>query len=338
MNYQETNNFNYSCKWIEGGMVFGSDAIYICCVNHKSSNGGWIPICNYSDYTEFNDELANIILKKRDEIRILNQTEKKYLNCRGCSQLVKSHWKKSKYLLNLISLTYSTYCNFKCSYCYLKHDKDIKRDNNPDFLPFIKSIIDSGILDKNTEIFWGGGEPLLFNNFKQIVKLLLKNNCYQIFNTNGSIYSDCVDEVLKSNQGKIVCSIDAGLSATYQKIKGKSNYFDRVWENIAKYSNKKNIFAKYILLKENNNKANIINFIELCKHNGITNVICDLNSMNATVNNSICSGIAYMIKIARLNNIQISLSGIGIESLISEKSTNVNELLKKVFTQLKKYI
>ena len=133
--------------------------------------------------------------------------------------------------------------------------------------------------DKNVAITWGGGEPVLLKNFKNIFKNFIDSK-YPKFQdirvySNSIIYSELIHKYLDQNKIILTTSTDAGTQETYQKVRGVKKGFLKIFENLKKYNTKKNgnIIIKYILTSDNYKNKEIDSFVNLIRKYKLLN--CD---------------------------------------------------------------
>lgn len=92
-------------------------------------------------------------------------------------------------------------CNKNCKYCFKFNKEDLSLEDNKKIL---KSLIDR----KVERIAWTGGEPFLYKDLKELLKLSKENNIINHVNTNASLLNE---ENLKENIeniDRIIISLD----------------------------------------------------------------------------------------------------------------------------------
>ena len=134
--------------------------------------------------------------------------------------------KKSKTLnLNYLPITMdiepTTGCNFRCTMCQVSSPNFISK--NLDFETFKQ------VVDENKQLLkiklQGMGEPLVNNNFFNMVEYASKYSIVSEITTNGSLLNQ--KNILKlknSNLSRITISIDGATEEVFQKIRVKSNF------------------------------------------------------------------------------------------------------------------
>ncbi|MDD5681325.1 MAG: radical SAM/SPASM domain-containing protein [Candidatus Omnitrophica bacterium] len=129
----------------------------------------------------------------------------------------------------LIELT--NRCNHRCSFCFNSRSTRKKGNINPKLLESIlKEAYELGAREVG---FYATGEPLLFKNIEQYIKLAKETGYDYIYiTTNGALASpDKVKSLISAGLNSIKFSINAATRETYKLIHGKDD-FDRVIENL----------------------------------------------------------------------------------------------------------
>lgn len=165
-------------------------------------------------------------------------------------------------------------CNLKCIYCELWKTPKVPEVK---ILPYIRQMIEQGMLADNCMIDWAGGEPTILAEFEPITRLLWQEGYTLRFYTNALHYSPLVSEVLRSGRGIVVSSPDAGSREVFLAIKGKDR-FDKVWANLSSYceAGPGHIELKYVLCKQNCRHDEIERFLTLCSRLGVGRVYLSL--------------------------------------------------------------
>ncbi|MCG3665685.1 glycosyltransferase [Aliarcobacter butzleri] len=267
---EETDSFmndiskkSWSCYDLHNSIFFAPDEIRTCCkrffVDGKMK--GDVSLLTQKKHDIKNINSLNILNEKRDLYMRINKGET--TECSGCPFLEFKEW---GYLNELkpehISLEYHSICNMKCIYCSDTYygGKKAKYD--------IEQILNNLDLKNCKSIVWGGGEPTLDKNFKNILNILSNKipNVQQRVITNATTFIDEVFKGINENKISITTSIDAGTEETFNVIR-KYKKLSQVLENLSKYSEvtPKNVTVKYIFMNENNNLSEVLFFVELVK-------------------------------------------------------------------------
>ncbi len=254
---------SWSCYDLHNSIFFAPDEIRTCCkrffVDGKMK--GDVSLLTQKKHDLKNINSLNILNEKRDLYMRINKGET--TECSGCPFLEFKEW---GYLNELkpehISLEYHSVCNMKCIYCSDTYygGKKAKYD--------IEQILNNLDLKSCKSIVWGGGEPTLDKNFKNILNVLSNKipNVQQRVITNATTFIDEVFKGINENKISITTSIDAGTEETFNAIR-KYKKLSQVLENLSKYSEvtPKNVTVKFIFMNENNNLSEVLSFVELVK-------------------------------------------------------------------------
>lgn len=92
-------------------------------------------------------------------------------------------------------------CNKNCKYCFKFNRKDLSLEEN-------KKILQNLVNRKVKRIAWTGGEPYLYPDLKELLKLSKENNIINYVNTNGTLLND---DNLKENieyVDRLIISLD----------------------------------------------------------------------------------------------------------------------------------
>jgi MoaA/NifB/PqqE/SkfB family radical SAM enzyme len=161
-------------------------------------------------------------------------------------------------------------CNQECSFCY-QEDRSAK------------SVIDeviwkerlNKVYDNLETITIIGGEPTIMKNCSELIQLIYNKYPSILLKTitNGINFNDLWCDVFLSRGDKVIFSINAATSNTYNKIIKNGN-FEKSVNNMAALIEKRNkiksplkIHASYVVTQENKNE--ILNFVKLCLGLGV---------------------------------------------------------------------
>ena len=326
------NKKYYSCAYIEHGLNFlYDDLVHTCCYRRFIKDDGLV--MNLS-----NDKLdPTTVIRRKLEI-IFGINSGRINGCTDCPKLKRKRWREDwSFEIKDIVLNHYMGCNLKCKHCgYIKYRNGVRDTSHEKIIESIKILEDFGLIKDGIKIDVGGGEPSINIGINNILDYSLKKNYNIHINSNGSKYNQLfVDGILK-NRLNLTLTPDAGRKETYKVVKGR-DLFDKVWNNIARYSaaTKGNVSVKLILQKDNINDIN--DFIQLCKTHGIKETIIDidLNLVDKGVSQSFFKIISEGIKIAELNDFNVRLgSHWPKETLKYIESANYNRRSSK---NMKKY-
>lgn len=270
-----------SCEWIEHGIVFDCSNIIGSC-SHVNPSGGGRPIIK--------KEYRGEILKWEELFEIKNAhrqifKEGKVLDeCENCLFLTKKNWDEENYI-DKILLTPWYDCNSKCCYCYTTKDPHlVEKTQKYNLVPVIEDMIQRNILKKDAVVDFAGGEPTIFPDFEELLRLFVENDFKRIdIHTNAIKYSKAIEKGITENKVNILVSIDAGSKEIHEKVKNVKSY-DIVWENLSKYAIAnpditKLVRTKYIVVPEvNDSMEEITLWLKKSKDIGIKCVVLNFDS------------------------------------------------------------
>ncbi len=296
------------CNRIYEDILFWPFSVHKCC--HCTKVPYSPPVLSPFPPKKFN--FYNYLNKIKD-IMDLNQTPGG--PCLGCKFLIRQTVPPLPYekQIKFFTVNHFTKCNSNCVYCGIgRKTEDIKYN----LLPIIKSMVKSKMINDECLINWGGGEPVICSEFEDIAQFFLKHNIRQAINSSGIEFSQTISDGLSKDMMSIQISPDSGTEETYFKIKRQKN-FNKVWENIKKYSKYPNmLFVKYIFFSWSANENDVRKFIEKCIENGVKNIVidCESNSANnprsrfGAITQGIINLAILMKKLAIENNIKYEIS------------------------------
>lgn len=302
-----------SCEWLEYGIHFSPWGLEHCCMYaHRDKNYGVIYEFNEKNQYDFDD-----FFRKKKQVRNLHKKGKLSPFCKGCPLLQKKIWKNS-FKITKMAFSTNTKCNCDCIYCYTHLNKKIY-NMRPDIpvLYYIKKLIKENSIEKDCQIEFGGGEPVICGEFEELLNLFIDNNFKNIkIHSSGIQYSTAIERALNSDICVLIISPDAGTKDIYKKIKGVDK-FDDVWNNIIKYYNSQNqrknmVIIKYIiLLNTNDSKELIDSFFNKIIEAGIQIIAIDTdmvwyakNKNNETEIENLFKIVRYMENLAERKGIQ----------------------------------
>jgi organic radical activating enzyme len=180
-------------------------------------------------------------------------------------------------------------------------------------LPMIKSMVDDGLLAQNAQILWGGGEPTILPEFEDIYSLLAEYGVSQEVPTNGVVFSQTLQEYLKSSNTTVKMSLDAVNPETYRLIKG-ADVCSLAWESAARYAQAggNRVIVKMIVSEYNMDEVE--QFAAKCEELGIKNVAGDVDCTRPTEDQRIIHALARLAFACKDRGITFNLHPIGTEA------------------------
>lgn len=254
-----------SCTALQSSVYLAPDELRHCCKRffYKGKLQGDVQI-----FPVKKNQKISVKKIKSEKKKLIGKINKNKPNpCMGCPHLVEDYWKEIDNLeIKNLSIEAHSVCSMKCSYCSDVYFGGKKPNYN--LKETLNNFIEQKAFHKNVDIAWGGGEPLLLDDFESILtELTNKVNPYNnMIYTNAIKYSKVIESFLIKDKAKITTSIDAGNINTFKKIRGV-RAFDKVFQNLKKYNDaaKKNIIIKYILTEGNFDKDNLDGFLNKIK-------------------------------------------------------------------------
>lgn len=123
-----------------------------------------------------------------------------------------------------VDLNITTRCNLRCSYCsHFSSKGDIKKDlSTEEWLLFFKELSENSVLN----VCLSGGEPLMREDFKELVDGVVKNRMRFSMLSNGTLMTDDILEYIKSTKrcDSIQVSIDGPGPDTHDIFRGKGTF------------------------------------------------------------------------------------------------------------------
>jgi len=252
---------SWSCYDLHYSLFLAPNEIRTCCkrfFDEGKMKGDVVLLTNKFD-------IKNILKAKKNLYTDINKGQSN--ECNNCPFLEFKEW---GYIDNLkiehLSFEYHSVCNMKCIYCddiYYGGKKPIY-----DVAKLLDDLIINFSLDNCKSIVWGGGEPTVDNDFKDMFKKTAGSFKYvkQRIITNAIVFVDMIQEYVSNDQATITTSIDAGTKETFYLVR-KNSKFLTVFENLKKYASDRpeNITIKYILMDENKSIDELESFVNLIK-------------------------------------------------------------------------
>ena len=159
-------------------------------------------------------------------------------------------------------------CNLRCFYCMPADGIELRPRSEfmtkSEVLEIATTFVNLGV----KKIRLTGGEPLVRNDFREILEGLSKLNVELAITTNGVLIHKYIDDFKKYGLNSINISLDSLQEENFNKI-SRRNYFNEIIANITLLL-KENFKVKLnAVLMRGVNDAEIIDFIEFTKNKNV---------------------------------------------------------------------
>ncbi len=155
-------------------------------------------------------------------------------------------------------------CNLRCSYCRQSNEKDLDDDLGiVDYKNIFSQLQQMGC----TRVSIAGGEPLMSNNFFEIIKMGKKMIGDVSILTNGTLLSNEIAKRMEPYVSMIQVSLDARTPELHDKIRGQKLLWDRTVAGIRNAINA-NIPTSVRITMFQDNKNEAIPLMEWAKTEG----------------------------------------------------------------------
>jgi pyruvate-formate lyase-activating enzyme len=267
------------CRYLERGLSFSYHTVRACAIIH---HGRGSPVL--AEYTGGPLPLEEI-QSKRAEIQRANENDG-YPECRLCPHLNDvADPPASEPSIDWLGITHFIRCNIECDYCWLQwaewspRQSQEKRVQLYDVAPAILELIEGGLLAPDAVIDWGGGgEPTIMPEFDDLLARLDAHGTTQWIHTNAvHLPAPIRLGTLDGSRLQVLCSVDAGTAATYERLKGVDR-FEAVWRNLATYQSAgAALTLKYLVEEGNTDAGETAAFVERCRALGVKSVVSDID-------------------------------------------------------------
>ena len=253
----KTSDFNTIIKKDDGSLLlFNSITNAILSVEPRNSNR----VLNI-----LNSKEENIFPHLKDGGFLINEDDDELNKIR--TKYLKYQFSKDFFRL---TITMSTYCNFKCSYCYQSQAEKVsgkifkKRNIKYDLIYKIIGLVEKKLINEKPKLFsvtFWGGEPLLEKEKIYYISNKFKNICDELnikyesfFVSNGYLLDkETANNLKKSGVNLAIVTLD-GLKNTHNKFRRLNNNkgtFDVIYKNVKESSNILPIKIRMNVLKSN---------------------------------------------------------------------------------------
>lgn len=121
-----------------------------------------------------------------------------------------------------MEIEFSLRCNFKCPYCYVPQDKQLKDELS---LQEIQSVILQAKALGAARIIVLGGEPSIYPHTPELIRFMRSNELEVEMFTNGSGISDDMAEMLHTEQVRVVLKMNSFDEAVQNRLSGHPDAF-----------------------------------------------------------------------------------------------------------------
>ena len=288
------------CKFLKENLEFYDNRI-VCCgqgifSDIENAKKYFIGI-NVDEYK--NDFNIDEYLQKREQyIKMFQDAGEDKKNipefCQNCNCFapidIDDKLETKNFKFKNINISHKTICNCKCVYCCLSDEGNpekieiLNKQKSYDIFPILKQLQDKNLIGEETKIGIFGGECTLYpQELNEIISLGEKYNCSFEIYSNGIIYNESIEKLMKNNKICLRISMDCGSKKTFKRIK-QIDKFDKVIENLKKYGEaakhnpEASLQLKYIILpRYNDNIQELKKFFEVALSCRAEQVILSIN-------------------------------------------------------------
>lgn len=139
-------------------------------------------------------------------------------------------------------------CNFRCIYC-----RGLRSDCLGD-MPFSRAVytLENWIDDGLRNVRFSGGEPILYPNLIDLVRIAKQNDVQRIaISTNGSAPFQVYEKLFQAGVNDFSVSLDVCCSEDMDKMSGSRGFYDRVVSNVRWLSELTYVTIGVVLTRDN---------------------------------------------------------------------------------------
>ncbi len=317
-------NWGYlNCRYLESGLCLSSRHITACGIVHRGKGSPAL----FSDYDGGPLPLKQLLAARQ---AIVHQNQGAgHPACRGCPQLTRQHKVTCTSKLTWLGLTSWLGCNLACSYCWLQWDPKSPRNsvasghtrkNGYNIEGPVRQLMQAGLLAADVTVDWGGGgEPIMQPVFPSLFTIFANFGAVQWLHSNGTVLPAAVrNRSIDCSRVRILCSVDAGTPETYLLLKGKDRLRE-VWSHLHAYARAgAQVYAKYIVMRENCGHADLSGFVETAARQGGPQILVDTDYRFPDPQPQIREAIARLFHLAAQAGLKCELGGVGQHSVRRE--------------------
>ncbi len=276
----------YSCEWLQNfyimfnGQLDDNKFMAFCCEAKSDRPGVSIKERTVTESLDAFLEYRNVIIKSSKKFAEENPDSDAIppINgCKDCINFKKADWKTKETVTRVNFSIYPSPCQCKCIYCDVHQRKFETTEELKEKYEKVFSIVDELIERKSIvadTIYQVSCGEITIHPYKDRIYEYVKDKKAHFYTNCFKYDKKIADSLRNSPESKINLSIDAGLSDTWQKVKGVNN-FEKVIDNLIKYHNAvqdpNQITLKYIVMPGiNTTEGDYMNLIRIMNSLKIT--------------------------------------------------------------------
>ncbi|MBM7616212.1 radical SAM protein [Alkaliphilus hydrothermalis] len=193
--------------------------------------------------------------------KLMNSNNREFLN-----QLIDNGFLNGP---RIVELDITTTCNYQCSFCI--DDKVINNKTSFKLEKIIELIDEMALIGVKGVVLIGGGEPLLYPYFHEVVERLYNQNIVIGLTTNGSPMDSYIDTI-KKYVTWVRISMDAGTSQTHKILKKppKEDDFSNILSSVKVLSDGYKGAIGYSFIVNDDNYTEIEEATRIAKETGFS--------------------------------------------------------------------
>jgi len=263
VNYEPVEK-RLGCPWVEtylGLQPEGGNIVMQCCArNEINETLSRTPFMNNTP--AFCSDILNNFINLKYEIADNLKNGNIHEHCNKCNYIKETYYYKTRKIRQLaLTETAARACNFNCIYCSNKQFEPYEYNIFVDIYNAVVKIANCGLIDDSTFVVLSSNEFSISQDGNKLATLVSKYK--SVLFTNASIWSEAAAVALECGNSYLYVSVDAGTHETFKKVKG-IDAFEKVCENLKKYSARGTVVLKYIVCEGlNENESDLDGFFRL---------------------------------------------------------------------------
>lgn len=177
--------------------------------------------------------------------------------------IIKPETKLKARIMPFVTFPLTKKCNFKCIYCGYGGELSASMIEQQDYSVLCKRIFTAHKLGIRKFRFTGG-EPFLYPQLENLIKLFNELGAYLLINTNASLIKD-YSHIFKTLQDNIhfAVSFDTNISSRFDAISNSKNIYKKVREGIEIIKNAGGLLRLNMVVNKYN-QDELFNIIDYC--------------------------------------------------------------------------